>query len=205
MALARFKLWDNGQELRISFLDGSPRLRARVIDHANVWLDHANLEFNFGNHVESEIRITFQGNGYRSLVGTDALQREQSLPTMTLGGFHHRTDDELMRRVVLHEFGHAIGCVHEQANPSINIPWDKDAVYAYYEQFGWDKDKVDHNVLRRYAPSEVHFTQHDPQSIMQYPVNKAHTLNGFEIGWNTTLSPMDIDFIGRMYPRARRA
>lgn len=202
MALAKFKLWEVGQELRIRFMDGSPTLHARVIGHANEWLDHANLEFNFGNHVEAEIRITFQGAGYRSLVGTDAMQRGASLPTMTLGGFNDKTEDELMRRVVLHEFGHALGCVHEQANPTIAIPWDVDKVYAYYLKFGWNKAKVDLNVLKRYQSSEVHFTRHDPKSIMQYPVDKTHTLNGFEIGWNTTLSAMDKDFIARMYPGA---
>ena len=72
-----------------------------------------------------------------------------------------------LKRVVIHEFGHAIGCVHEQSSPSINIPWDKEKVYAYYKsRIGWDKAKVDHNVFNRYTQSEVFFTEHhDPNSI----------------------------------------
>lgn len=201
LALAKFKLWENGQELRIRFLNGESQLHERVKQHANQWLQFANLKFNFGNHVDAEIRITFQGAGYRSLVGTDALLRPDPQPTMTLGGFTKDTGEELLRRVVLHEFGHAIGCVHEQANPTIEIPWDVPKVYAYYlAVHGWDKDTVDRNVLKRYQPSEVEFTQHDPTSIMQYPVNNAHTIGNFEIGWNTTLSDTDKVFISQMYP-----
>jgi hypothetical protein len=201
LALAKFKLWEVGQELRIRFLDGTPALHERVKAEANQWLDFANLEFNFGNHPEAEIRITFRGSGYRSLVGIDALRRpDQTMATMTLGGFTEHAEDKEMRRVVLHEFGHAIGCVHEQSNPTIDIPWDIEKVYTYYARLGWDKDMVDRNVLKRYAKSEVHFTNHDPVSIMQYPVNREHTLNGFEIGWNTELSARDKDFIARMYP-----
>lgn len=203
LALAKFKLWEVGQELRIRFLDGAPELHERVKEHANKWLEFANLEFNFGNHPEAEIRITFQGRGYSSLVGTDALRRpDQSQPTMRLGGFAVNTEDEKMRRVVVHEFGHAIGCVHEQSNPTINIPWDKEKVYAYYggPPNNWGKDTVDLNVLQRYGKADVYFTNHDPNSIMQYPVDPALTLNGFSIGWNTELSDIDKEFIARMYP-----
>jgi hypothetical protein len=201
LALAKYKLWQVGQELRIRFLDGTPALHERVKALANTWLDYANLRFTFGNFADAEIRITFQGNGYRSLIGTDTLLRSEPQPTMILGGFTQDADEELLRRVVLHEFGHALGCVHEQANPTIDIPWDTDKVYAYYWTFhGWNQEMVDRNVLMRYQKSEVHYTQHDPKSIMQYPVNNEHTLGDFEIGWNTTLSDTDKIFIGRMYP-----
>jgi hypothetical protein len=162
------------------------------------------LDFNFGNHADAEIRITFQGSGYRSLVGTDALLRSAPLPTMTLGGFKSETADELLRRVVLHEFGHAIGCVHEQSNPTIDIPWDKEKVYTYYSRFGWDRDLINRNVLQRYSQSEVKFSAHDPTSIMQYPVPNELTIGDFEIGWNTELSDTDKRFISSMYPYPNR-
>lgn len=200
LALAKFKMWEVGQELRIRFLDGTPNLHQRVIRYATQWLNYANLEFNFGNHVEAEIRITFQGSGYRSLVGTDALLRSAPWSTMTLGGLDEETEQEIVRRVVLHEFGHAIGCVHEQSNPSIDIPWDKKKVYEFYANYGWDKEKVDRNVLKRYSKSDVEYTHHDPASIMQYPVHNDHTIGDFEISWNTELSETDKAFIYSMYP-----
>ncbi|GAG91328.1 unnamed protein product, partial [marine sediment metagenome] len=96
---------------------------------------------------------------------------------------------------------HAIGCVHEQSSPNIDIPWDKEKVYGYYwNYYGWSKEKVDRNVLKRYTHSEAAATQHDQTSIMQYPVRNEHTIGDFEIGWNTELSDTDKIFIASMYP-----
>lgn len=202
LALARYKVWQPGQRLRIRFLDGDKALRKRVEQAARQWLEFANLEFEFGNFADAEIRITFFGSGFRSLVGTDALQRPDPLPTMTLGGFNDMTDRVELERVTLHEFGHAIGCVHEQASPSVNIPWNLARLYPYYEaRFGWDKARVDLNVLKRYSAEEVEFTEaHDPTSIMQYPVPRELTTGDFEIGWNSSLSDSDKLFIAAMYP-----
>ena len=130
LALAWKKQWQAGQEIRIRFLDGDGRLHARVEEHARQWLKHANLGFNFGNHSNAEIRISFNGRGYWSTVGTDAMQRPDSIATMQLGGLTADTNERLFHRTVLHEFGHAIGCVHEQASPAIAIPWDEPKVYA---------------------------------------------------------------------------
>jgi hypothetical protein len=48
----------------------------------------------------------------------------------------------------------------------------------------------------------VWFTaEHDPKSIMQYPVSNELTTGDFEIGWNTELSEMDKNFIAEMYPK----
>lgn len=203
LALAWRKQWQPGQELRIRFLDGDSRLHDRVKGHARKWLDHANLMFNFGNHPDAEIRISFKGSGYWSLVGTDAGRKPDPQPTMQLGGFTQDSDDEELRRTVLHEFGHAIGCVHEQASPAIAIPWDEKKVYDYYRRWqGWDDEKIYQNVLFRYSRQETRFTQHDPKSIMQYPVPNELTLGDFEIGWNNDLSDLDKSFIARMYPRS---
>lgn len=200
LALAWRKQWQAGQELRVQFLDGDYRLRERVEGHARKWLDHANLTFSFGNSPGAEIRITFEGNVSESLVGTDAMRIPSLRPTMRLGGFTATSDERVLRRTVLHEFGHAIGCVHEQASPVAGIPWDEAEVYEYYRQW-WDDETIFHNVLRRYSTTETKFTNHDPESIMQYPVPNQLTIGDFEIGWNNDLSELDKSFIARMYPR----
>jgi len=201
LAVAWRRQWQPGQELRIRFLDGDPVVHRRIREHAMTWLRWADLHFVFGDHPTSEIRISFGGEGYWSYVGTDALRIPGDGPTMQFGGFTGDTDETVLRRTVLHEFGHAIGCIHEQASPAAAIPWDVERVYAFYRQWqGWDRDTTFANVLTRYSPEESRFTDHDPLSIMQYPVPAELTVGGFAVGWNNDLSADDCSFIARMYP-----
>lgn len=202
LAVAWRRQWQPGQELRVRFLDGDPALHRRVQEHANTWLASANLGLRFGNHAAAEIRVTFSGRGYWSQVGTDALRVVPDSPTMQLGSFAPDAEDTVLRRTILHEFGHALGCIHEQASPAARIPWDEEKVYAFYEEWQqWDRETTYANVLRRYSPDEVRFTHHDQSSIMQYPVPATLTRNGFSVGWNSDLSAGDRSFIARMYPR----
>lgn len=201
LALARRKQWQTGQELRVRFLDGDPGIRQRVQSHAVTWLEYANLGFMFGSHGSAEIRISFRGTGHWSLVGTDAVRVPRAQPTMQLS-LHAGTDETTLRSVVLHEFGHAIGCIHEQASPAAAIPWDRQKVYEFYRRWqGWDDETIRHNVLLRYGAAASRFSAFDPDSIMQYPVPSFLTTNGFQVGWNTELSDGDKTFIARVYPR----
>lgn len=202
LALANNLRWETGQELGIRFMDGDSRIRALVERIARMWLEHANLRFDFAGQAGAELRVTFTGTGYRSYVGTAALNVAPGMPTIRLGGLDAGDDAAKLRAVVLHEFGHALGCVHEQASPAANIPWNKPAVYRYFKNVhGWSEAKTDANVLRRYSDDgTVSFTGHDPQSIMQYAVPRQLTVGGYEIGWNHELSDGDKRFIAHMYP-----
>ena len=47
-----------------------------------------------------------------------------------------------------HEFGHALGFIHEQASPIANIQWNKPVVYEYYQRvYGWSQASVDFNLF----------------------------------------------------------
>lgn len=206
LALDKYKLWQPAQVLRIRFLDGEPGIRKIVENLARQWLECANLEFEFGNFPDAEIRVTFQafwGDGYWSYVGTDAYKVSDPEPTVQFCGLAKDSDPLELQRVVVHEFGHAIGCVHEQARSDSPIPWNLPVVYNYYwEHYNWDKAMVDANILLRYGPSQLSAsTYYDPKSIMQYPVPKELTTGGFEIGWNRELSEMDKSFVAKIYPK----
>jgi hypothetical protein len=204
LAVAWRRQWQSGQELRIRFLDGESGLHRRVQAHAEGWLRYANVALRFGKYADAEIRVSFTGRGYWSLVGTDAVRAGRAAATMQLGGFTSAADDLQLRRTVLHEFGHALGCIHEQASPAAAIPWDEPKVYDFYRKWqGWDEGAIYHNVLRRYSPGGMRYSNYDPASIMQYPVPAHLTRGGFEVGWNNDLSEGDKSFIARMYPSSR--
>ena len=203
-AVERLRLWDNGRRLRVGFLDGEAAVKEKVAAIAKEWETLTNLRLDFVSSGAAEIRISFLDKGFSwATVGTDALTVPRSRPTMNYGWLTPSTSTREYQRVVRHEFGHALGMIHEHQNPSAvgKIPWDKPKVYAYYAQQGWSQDDVDFNIFDAYDEDETNFTDFDPTSIMQYSVPDALTIGAFAIGWNTEFSATDREFMAGQYPK----
>jgi hypothetical protein len=113
-----------------------------------------------------------------------------------------KTSEEEFARSILHEFGHALGMLHEHQSPANGIPWDETKVYDYYRtHYNWDREAVDSNVLRRYDGTNTNASEFDPDSIMMYEVPGAVTKNGTTIrGQNCKLSEKDKWYIAKLYP-----
>jgi serralysin len=203
MAVVRAKLWKPGTKLSVKFLDGDPVIENKVQQMARDWENYANISFNFIKDGDANIRVAFESDGSWSYIGTDALGIPQNEPTMNYGWLETNTPDEEYSRVVKHEFGHALGCIHEHQNPSADIPWDREAVYAYFTgpPNNWTRAQVDHNLFERYSRNITNFTNLDPQSIMLYPIPAQFTTNHQAIGGrNNDLSKVDKVFIKEQYP-----
>jgi hypothetical protein len=204
-AAIRSKLWLPGRTLRVRFLDGHPLMQQRVIQYARRWCNYANINFDFGDHPEAEIRISFTHVGSWSAVGTDALVSEYfgpNDPTMNFGWLQPHTPDEEYQCVALHEFGHALGLIHEHQSPAGGMQWDEDAVYQRYAgpPNYWDRDTIRRNILNRYEVAQTQFTAFDPDSIMLYAYPSELTLNRRATKRNMDLSAQDIAFIAQLYP-----
>ena len=110
-------------------------------------------------------------------------------------------DEHHTARVVLHEFGHALGLLHEHQSPASNIQWNEQAVLADCQKWGWSFDEIHNNILSRYiAGTYTQFTRFDPKSIMLYPIPRHWTLNNYQANYNWQLSQTDKEFISEVYP-----
>lgn len=202
-AVERLKLWENGRRLRVRFLDGLADVQERVAAIAREWETVANIRLDFVAGTTTELRISFAEKGFSwSTVGTDALTVPSTQATMNYGWLEPDTPMREYERVVRHEFGHALGMIHEHQNPAAvgQIPWDKPRVYDYYAQRGWTEEDVDHNIFDVYDEDTTNFTDFDPTSIMQYAIPDSLTIGTYSVGWNTTLSELDRSFMAEQYP-----
>lgn len=201
MALVTQKMWMPGRTLKVRFMDGVPSVQAKVEAFAKTWEKYANIKLEFGNDPNAEIRISFLQEGSWSYIGTDCLSIAKTQPTMNFGWLKPNTQDDEYSRVVIHEFGHALGCIHEHQHPKNGIQWNKEAVYRYFAQQGWSKAQVDSNMFAKYDATQTQFSKFDKKSIMMYPIPPEWTTNGFTTGWNKVLSATDKRFIKKEYPK----
>jgi hypothetical protein len=207
MALVSLKKWDNLHNLRCRFLDGDNTQQENVIAKAKIWEKYASVKITFGEDPDAEVRISFSADpGSWSAVGTDCLDQSffpAHQPTMNFGWLRDDTPNQEYERVVVHEFGHALGCIHEHQSPNDHLKWDKAAVYKAFSgppNF-WSKADIDHNILQKYSPKGISATVFDPKSIMLYQFDAALFTDHKGTPNNTHLSSLDEKMIARMYPK----
>lgn len=193
--------WKDRDRITVRLYTRDRKLHDLVVAYAGDWGRYANLYLDFGNHRSADVRVTFNpGGGHWSKIGTDAKKTPANQPTMNLA-LTSRSSRSEIRRVVLHEFGHAMGFIHEHQNPRGGIRWDRPKVYRYFKQTqGWDKAKVDHNIFREYSRDSVNASRFDKKSIMLYSFPKELTTDGSSTSWNTRLSDLDKRHAARLYP-----
>lgn len=193
------KMWDVGATLRVSMTGGTPLVRGKVRQYAEAWTQHANIHFAFVDG-PAEIRVAFDPGGSWSMVGRDAVWVPFNGVTMNYGWFTDTTSEGEFSRVILHEFGHALGLIHEHQSPAAGIAWDREKVYAEFAKQGWDRAMVEAQIFARYSVTQTNFSAFDPGSIMAYFIPASLTLDGVAVTGGTTLSATDIEWIKRWYP-----
>ena len=121
---------------------------------------------------------------------------------MQLGWLTENSQDSEIRRVTLHEFGHALGLLHEHQHPEGGIHWDREQVIAHYKRTnGWSAAQTELNVLAGVSGSQFLASAFDPQSIMLYPIPAELTTDGYSTQWNYMLSDGDKALAAQLYPK----
>jgi serralysin len=200
--------WGKGATIKVAFLDGSAAMRTRIQKLAELWPAESGAEFQFKFGVspgQADVRITTAGAGFKSMLGRESQTLPANQSTMTLG-FRGNEPESEVRRLVLHEFGHAIGFAHEQSHPENGIKWDRQKAIAAYRPMlpaGMSDDEIFRQLETLPRNSfRYKFYPFDPKSIMMYMIPRAAVASGWrdEFGNNNTeLSDSDKAIAREMY------
>ncbi|KAJ7493835.1 hypothetical protein FB451DRAFT_1122358 [Mycena latifolia] len=200
------QLWDSGAVVTYSYSGGTTNQQNKVDQVILEWFPYANITFQ--RVASGTLRIAFDPkSGSWSYVGTVNLTVSSAQVTMNLGWVEDSTtvsqDD---RGVILHEFGHALGLLHEHQSPARggSLHLDEDAVYAYYAAtqgrplppFSLSQ------IIDVYNATDVsNFSALDTTSIMMYFMPAAMNLERIDVPPNEVLSDMDKAYMVINYPR----
>ena len=202
LALIKSSMWNDRKELKIYIYEHTfnPEINKKIEFYSKEWEEWTGIKFNFTNDPSSEIRIRINAlSVHESYIGKDALKIGNLLTETMKLGIGIETNENSIKRTILHEFGHALGCIHEHQSPSSSIKWDEPAVIRCCALGGWDEAKVRHNIFGRYTSSEITNSKFDKKSIMIYPIPADWTIDGYSVGWNNRLSDFDKKFIKIAY------
>jgi serralysin len=205
LSVATDLMWTPGESISVGFLPGETiSVINKIKTFAKEWEKYANIKFVFINDVsQAKIKVGFKKDGTSwSWIGRDVLVNLFEGKTMNLGWVNDNLPESEFRRVVLHEFGHTLGFIHEHQSPAAGIPWDTAKVYSYFggSPNYWNHEKVDQNVLNKYSATRSNSSTYDKFSIMHYSYPAYLTTDSSTFPENTDLSAVDKVFASKVYP-----
>ena len=178
-----YSILDNfGRDTRC--IDNAVKVLQKTVDDAITFKKLPNGDKS------ADITITMApGGGNWSHLGTNSLSYK---PSMNIG--------QCVESIVIHEFCHALGMIHEHQNPRGNpIKWNKPVVYETMGKHGFDKSMVDVNLFNRMSTEHINGSDFDSSSIMIYDIPPQFTTDGFSVRRNLWLSDLDKKWIKQIY------
>lgn len=197
------KTWQSGDTIRIKFLNGTETLQNRVKQYASIWLEYADLVFEYVEN-DADVKISFDWEGKLvswSTIGTDCQlvpQNESSLNFVYLDD----PDEEFVRGEVLRAFGHVLGLGFEHKNPSSPLVFKANAAATLQDYYGLTEEEVN-DFMAQYQIDQTNYSDYDKSSIMVAEIPGSILVNRrLATTFNTELSENDIAFISTLYKPA---
>jgi hypothetical protein len=229
--------WEPGRILRVCLFGGNDVVATLIREAGAEWNQYSSVKLDFGppgawynclapQRGYFQIRIGFSSRGYWSALGNDSETRFDPLsPSMNFEGFNFLYSPSRMQAgeapskahpyhigTIKHEFGHALGLLHEHQNPTLDcykeLKWTGPGnVYQYFAgppNF-WTADQVQRNLgfIGQTDPDYVAGAA-DPKSVMMYSLPSAVFIKGSAspcfVSPNNAISAKDRQIVARIYP-----
>jgi Astacin (Peptidase family M12A) len=170
-----------------------------------------NLSFVWNvPQAESNVRISFvPAMGAFSFLGIQCRNIAIEQPTMNLGWIDNDTDYDFPEArgtgiVVLHEFGHCLGLIHEhmRATSETSLQWNKPKVMRDLggPPNNWSAQDCEEQIFKAYAIDSYNGSVYDRNSVMHYVFPADYFDPPALIDRVTQLSGLDKKTLRQKYP-----